>query len=673
MRGQTLQNRLYQLRFYFTKSEIGIKIRSSSWFYCLLLFQVIVVFTSCNSLYERPPNIIIIFTDDQGYADVGKYGAKGFQTPNLDRMAEEGIRFTDFHVSQAVCSASRASLLTGCYSERVSIQGALHSRTRIGLNPDEETIADVLKKKGYATGIFGKWHLGHHEKFLPLQQGFDEFFGLPYSNDMWPVGFDGKPLDGNGSLKSYYPQLELIEGNEKIEEVRTLEDQSRLTTRYTERAVNFIIKNKDKPFFLYLPHSMPHVPLAVSDKFKGKSEQGLYGDVIMEIDWSVGQILKALKSNGLDENTLVIFMSDNGPWLNFGNHAGSAFPLREGKGTMWEGGARVPCIMRWIGTIHPGTVTDKLAATIDILPTVASITSAPLPKNKIDGLDIQSILYGSDETTPRNEYYYYYGAELIAVRAGQWKLCFPHSYRSYEGMEPGQDGFPGKYGRGTSGLALYDLKNDISETTNVVNQYPKIVNKLKVLGEKARAELGDLLSERKGSGVRPPGRLTPAKTHKVTHKAIGKKVALATTFHRKYTGGGTHALTNGITGSEDYTDGNWQGFEGNDFEATVDLGQLIDLKEIKASFLQDQVAWIFYPVSVEILTSSAGDEYNIIKSFIHKTKQNLTQEIKFFTTSLPDEKIRFIKIRAKSQGECPSWHPGNGGPAWIFIDEIVVQ
>ncbi|MEC8900102.1 MAG: sulfatase-like hydrolase/transferase, partial [Candidatus Neomarinimicrobiota bacterium] len=465
----------------------------------------------------------------------------------------------------------------------------------------------------------------------------------------------------------------LIEGNEKIEDVRTLEDQSRLTTRYTERAVNFINKNKDKPFFLYLPHSMPHVPLAVSDKFKGKSEQGLYGDVIMEIDWSVGQILRALKNNGLDENTLVIFTSDNGPWLNFGNHAGSAFPLREGKGTMWEGGARVPCIMRWIGTIHPGTVTDKLAATIDILPTVSSIASAPLPKNKIDGLDIQSILYGSDQKTPRNEYYYYYGAELIAVRSGQWKLCFPHTYRSYKGMEPGQDGFPGKYGRDTTELALYDLQNDISETTNVINHHPEIVNILKALGEKARSELGDRLTESQGSEVRPPGRLTPARTLQVAHKAIGKKVSLATTFHRKYTGGGAHALTNGIKGSEDYTDGNWQGFEGNDFEATVDLGSSIKLKEIKASFLQDQVAWIFYPVSVDILTSSAGDEYNIIKKFNNQTKQSLEQEIKVFATTLPDEKIRFIKIKAKSQGECPSWHPGDGGPAWIFIDEIVVQ
>ncbi|MCK5573626.1 MAG: sulfatase-like hydrolase/transferase, partial [Bacteroidetes bacterium] len=234
---------------------------------------------------QSPPNIVIIFTDDQGYADVGVYGARGFSTPNIDRLAAEGLKFTNFYVSQAVCSASRASLLTGCYAERVSIRGALMPWSTVGLNPEEETIADLLKQKGYATGIFGKWHLGHHPEFLPPQQGFDEYFGLPYSNDMWPVGYDGVPI--TEGKKIYYPVLPLIEGSNKVGEIRTLEDQNTLTTLYTERAVRFIEKNKERPFFLYLPHSMPHVPLGVSEKFSGKSEQGMYGDVIMEIDWSV--------------------------------------------------------------------------------------------------------------------------------------------------------------------------------------------------------------------------------------------------------------------------------------------------------------------------------------------------------------------------------------------------
>jgi arylsulfatase len=456
-------------------------------------------------------NFIIVYTDDQGYADVGCYGAKDFQTPQLDRMAIEGMRFTDFHVSQAVCSASRASLLTGCYANRIDILGALMPWSTNGLNPEEETIAEVLKKKGYATGIFGKWHLGHHQQFLPLQHGFDEYLGLPYSNDMWPVDYDGIQIAENNSdsWNTRYPQLPLIDGNEKVAEIRTLDDQATLTTRYTERAVQFINKNKDRPFFLYVPHSMPHVPLGVSDKFKGKSKQGMYGDVMMEIDWSVGQIFEALKKNNLDQNTLVIFASDNGPWMNFGNHAGQVGPLREAKGTMWEGGARVPCIMRWPGQIEPNSTCTKMVATIDILPTVAEIANAPLPEKKIDGVSILSLLRGDKEANPRNEYYYYYDTSLEAVRQGHWKLHFPHTYRSYEGVEPGRDGWPGPYAEGKTGLALYNLQEDIGERKDIKDRHPEIVEQLKKLGEKARQELGDSLTKRTGAGVRPCGVYKP--------------------------------------------------------------------------------------------------------------------------------------------------------------------
>jgi arylsulfatase len=452
---------------------------------------------------RRRPNIVIIFTDDQGYADVGCFGAKGFKTPNLDRMANDGMRFTNFYVSQAVCSASRASLLTGCYSNRVSIYGALMPWMKVGLNPQEETIADILKQQGYATGIFGKWHLGHGKEFLPLQQGFDEYLGLAYSNDMWPVDFDGSPATEGHKMK--YPALPLIDGNEKVAEIRTLQDQNTLTNRYTQRAVKFIEKNKKRPFFLYVPHSMPHIPLGVSDKFRGKSEQGMYGDVMMEIDFSVGQILKALKKHGLEDDTLVVFTSDNGPWLKFGNHAGSTGPLREGKGTMWEGGARVPCIMRWPGHIPAGTVCDKIAATIDLLPTIAAITEAELPKEKIDGVNIQALLEGQKEANPRDHYYYYYGEELRCVRQGKWKLHFPHEYRSYEGVEPGMDGFGGPYAKGTTELALYDLDNDIGERNNVAEKYPQIVQRLEVLAQKIREELGDSLIKHEGKEIRPAG------------------------------------------------------------------------------------------------------------------------------------------------------------------------
>src|SRR5262245_53686172 len=268
---------------------------------------------------QRLPNFIIVYADELGSADIGRFRASGYQTPSLDRTAAEGIRLTNFSVAQAVCSASRAALLTGCYSNRVSISGALNHTAQYGINASEMTIAEVLKQRGYATAIYGKWHLGHHKQFLPTRQGFDEYFGLPYSNDMWP---------NHPERPGSYPALPLIEGERIIE---FMPDQSQLTIRYTEHAVRFIEKNRNKPFFLYLPHTMPHVPLHVSDKFKGKSEQGLYGDVIEEIDWSVGQVLGALKRLKLDNNTLVIFTSDNGPWMSYGNHAGTPGPFRESK------------------------------------------------------------------------------------------------------------------------------------------------------------------------------------------------------------------------------------------------------------------------------------------------------------------------------------------------------
>ncbi len=464
---------------------------------------------SCSP--DQPPNIVIIMADDQGYADLGCYGAEGFTTPNIDRMAAEGMRFTSFYVSQAVCSASRAALLTGCYSERVSILGALMPWADYGLNPQETTIAEMLRSAGYSTGIFGKWHLGHQEQFLPLQNGFDEYLGLPYSNDMWPVGYDGEPLTeenpGPRPWKLKYPQLPLIDGNEKIEEIRTLDDQATLTTRYTERAVQFIEKNRDRPFFLYIPHSMPHVPLGVSEKFKGKSEQGKYGDVIMEIDWSVGEILQALKRNKLDKNTLVIYLSDNGPWLNYGNHAGSAKPLREAKGTMFEGGPRVPCIMRWPHKIKKGVECNKIAASMDLLPTIAAITGAQLPENMIDGVNIISLLEGQESANPRNSYYFYYGGGLRAVRQGNWKLYFPHESRSYVGQIPGRDGFPGPTATIKIGLELYNLEKDLSEKNNVAGSHPDIVRELKLLADKARLDLGDKLTDVEGRNIRPHGRI----------------------------------------------------------------------------------------------------------------------------------------------------------------------
>ncbi|MCP4450806.1 MAG: sulfatase, partial [Planctomycetes bacterium] len=353
------------------------------WLICGLL---VVCGLSSLAWAERsgPPNVVVIFIDDMGYADIGPFGAKGYDTPHLDRMAAEGRKFTDFVVSTAVCSASRAALMTGCYHRRVGIAGALGPGAKHGINANEMTLAELCKQKGYATAVYGKWHLGHHPKFLPLQHGFDEYFGLPYSNDMWPYHPGVAHLSMEERVKRW-PHLPLIEGDKVINAQVSGEDQEQLTTQYTERAVSFIQRNADRPFFLYVPHSMVHVPLYVSDKFKGKSEQGLFGDVVMEVDWSVGQILKEIRAQDLSDNTLVIFTADNGPWLSYGDHAGSAAPLREGKGTEFEGGIREPTIMWWPGKIAPGTACNELASTIDVLPTVAALIDAELPEHKIDG------------------------------------------------------------------------------------------------------------------------------------------------------------------------------------------------------------------------------------------------------------------------------------------------
>lgn len=447
------------------------------------------------------PNVVLFFIDDLGYGDLSCNGAAGYTTPNLDRMAAEGTRFTSFLAAQAVCSASRAALMTGCYPNRLGIAGAFGPGSPVGLNPEEETIAELLKEKGYATGIFGKWHLGSQQAFLPLQQGFDEYYGVPYSHDMWPLH--------PNQAKANYPPLHLIEGNTPGKEVKTLEDASELTPSITERAVGFIRKHKKDPFFLYVPHPLPHVPLAASSRFRGKSSAGLLGDVMMELDWSVGQILQELKQQGLDKNTLVIFTSDNGPWLNYGEHAGSAGGFREGKGTSFEGGHRVPCIVRWPGVVPAGRVCNKLLTTMEILPTVAKLCGARLPKKAIDGVDMMALLKGDETVTPRDHFYYYYRQNsLEAVRKGDWKLVFPHPGRTYEGFLPGKGGQPGPTTETHEfPAALYDLRRDPGERYDVREQNPAIVAALEKLGEEARADLGDDLQKREGKNVRPAGRV----------------------------------------------------------------------------------------------------------------------------------------------------------------------
>lgn len=459
-----------------------------------IVFILLSLWLCARSLQGQPlPNFVIIFADDMGYADISPYGGMT-RTPNLARMAKEGVRFTNFYVAQPVCSASRAALLTGCYPNRIGIQGALNPSSKEGIHPNELTLAEVLKARGYATAIYGKWHLGYQPQFLPTRHGFDDYFGLPYSNDMWP---------NHPAPTQAYPPLPLIEGERTIQ---TNPDQSQLTTWYTQRAVKFIDSHRNQSFFLYVPHNMPHVPLFVSERYRGKSKHGLYGDVIQEIDWSVGEILKSLKRNGLDERTLVVFTSDNGPWLLYGDHAGSAGSFREGKATTFEGGVRVPCIMRWPKQIPRNQVIHELAATIDILPTLATLAGAPLPTDRvIDGKDIWPLVkMQPGAKTPHEAYFYYWGQQLQAVRSGPWKLHFPHTYPKPSPV--GGSAKPGKYETKEIGLELFNLEQDIGETTNVAAQHPEVVKQLQALAEAAREDLGDSGVKRDGKNVRPAGK-----------------------------------------------------------------------------------------------------------------------------------------------------------------------
>jgi arylsulfatase A-like enzyme len=434
-----------------------------------------------HSLTKRPPNFIVILADDMGYSDLGCFGSAKNRTPNMDRMAAEGTRFTSFYVTSGVCSPSRASLMTGCYPMRVGFQTnctgvyVLCPNDKKGISSNEKTIAQVLKPQGYATGCIGKWHLGDQPEFLPTRHGFDYYYGLPYSNDM-------------GNRPGAAIPLPLLRKETVIEAPA---EQDTLTKRYTEQAVAFIRAHKDEPFFLYFPHTMPHSPQHASQAFKGQSRNGAYGDAIEEIDWSAGQLVATLKELGLDEQTLILVTSDNGA-----TRQGSNLPLSGGKATTQEGGMRMPCVMRWPGHIPAGQTCDELCTTMDLLPTFAALAGTkPAADRPIDGRDIRPLLAGEKGVrSPHEAFFYYYMSQLQAVRSGPWKLCLA--------LDPKLAGWDGKP-KGKCEAALYNLQDDIGETRNVIAQHPDVVSKLTVFADKARAELGDF--QRKGSGQRASG------------------------------------------------------------------------------------------------------------------------------------------------------------------------
>lgn len=462
----------------------------------LLSFLTLGLTSSILSNAKEHTNFIVILMDDMGYGDIESNGATGYETPNINALQSQALTFTHYYAPQAVSGASRAGLLTGCYPNRIGLSGAPFPGSNTGISNSEMTIADMLKQNGYKCAALGKWHLGDHQKFLPLQHGFDEFYGIPYSNDMWP---NHPTLD--------FPDLPLFEGNKIIE---YNPDQTQFTKNFTSRAISFISKNKDNPFFLYLAHPMPHVPLFVSDDFKGKSEQGLYGDVMMELDWSIGKIFNTLKELRIDDNTVLIVTSDNGPWLNYGNHAGSTAGLREGKGVSFEGGQRVPCIAYWKGHTPQGQICNKLISGIDILATFADIASVPMPTLKTDGISFVPYLNGDYTKTLRTHFAYYYREnDLEAVTDGRFKLIYPHKHRTYENFLPGNDGNPGEVDEWheLTDTLLYDLRRDPGERYNVYKEYPVIVEQLNKYADSVKADLGDNLSKTPGNGCRQPGKV----------------------------------------------------------------------------------------------------------------------------------------------------------------------
>lgn len=458
----------------------------------LLLFQG--QWSPATAQEPPPPNIVILISDDLGYGDLGCYGARDGLTPNLDRLAAEGVRLTNFHVPQPVCSASRAGLLTGCYPNRLGIHGALGPHARHGISPENPTLAELCRQQGYATGMAGKWHLGHLPEFLPTRHGFDTYLGLPYSNDMWPYHPEAAP----GS----YPPLPLIEGDRPRKVGLTADDQDQLTSLYTRHAVEFIQHHAKRPFFYYLAYSMPHVPLHVSPAFRGKSPRGLYGDVLAEIDDSVGQVMAALVEAKVDQRTLVIFLSDNGPWLSYGDHAGSAGPLREGKGTCFEGGTRVPCLMRWPDALAAASVVSDMIMSLDLFPTIAGRIGATQLPSPLDGMDVWPVIVRSPGAkNPHEAYFFWYEVnQLQAVTSGdgRWKLQLPHTYRTLAGRPGGSGGIPAAYEqRNIESPELYDLVQDIGETRDVAAEHPDVVARMLGYAAKARESLGDSLTEQR--------------------------------------------------------------------------------------------------------------------------------------------------------------------------------
>lgn len=469
-----------------------------AWIAALLLGAPVI--TAQDSIPTRP-NILLVLLDDAGWTDFSCMGGP-HHTPRIDALAREGRRFTHFRVAQAVCSASRAAILTGCYPNRIGLLHALMPEATHGIAESETTLAEALRAVGYRTAIFGKWHLGSKEAFLPTRHGFDTWYGIPYSNDMW----SGRRLTEPTARE--FPPLPIYLNTEKVGVVDSMAGQARLTTDLASRACEFIRATKGKPFLCYVPFTQPHMPIAATDAYKNRSKSGPYGDVMLELDANIGKMVDTIDEMGLREQTMVIVTSDNGPWLVYGDHAGTSLGLREGKGTMWEGGCRVPLIVRWPTRVAAGSVCDELLASIDLFPTLLSLSSATGGALKIDGQErVSTLLGGAKPKASRDPMIDWYGTELIGVRDGRFKLVFTHDYMAL--LQPGVGAARGTMQKRRAAKALYDLSVDPGESTDVSTAHPDVVAKLDAVAEAAREDLGDTLTGRTGKNVRACGQLNP--------------------------------------------------------------------------------------------------------------------------------------------------------------------
>lgn len=602
-------------------------------FHFLLFATILSFFTCSQDDAGSTPNIIVLFCDDLGYGDLGVYGHPSIQTPNLDKMAAEGMKFTNFYSGSPACTASRYALLTGQYPVRSGFGWVLNPNSAKGIHPEERTIAEAMKEAGYATACFGKWHLGStKQEYLPLQNGFDEFAGFPYSNDMIP------PLHG---------KIAYLEGNDTLD---MNFDQTNLTKDATERAVHFIQKNKENPFFLYVPYSMPHVPLNPGASFAGNSKRGKYGDVIEELDWSTGQIFEAVQKAGLAENTLIVFTSDNGPWIIKDQAGGSSGLLRDGKGSTWEGGMRVPGLAYWKGKISAGAVCNEPASTLDLFPTLLELTGLSKTETQhVDGKSLSSYLFQNEIPETEKPYFYYGpGNRLQAVRKGDWKLHIRTN------SQTGKEYFDKKL------PLLFHLNHDPSEKYELSEAHPEVVKDLLKEVEEHQLQL-----------EQEPNFFQRDKLdRKIDHLGVGKTIQFKFAPNEKYD------FPNGLT--DGFTEPNFEyqklpGFQGNDLDAILDLDEIRKVGNVEIGFLQNPTNWIFLPENVHFETSKDGVNWTAYSNINHSIPTEKSQlRYAFQTTELANTEFRYLKIFAKNIEKCPEWHEAKGQPSWLFPDEIII-